>query len=68
MEREDVTEETRRRFVAQCGRLALAAPPTLALLLTPTDRGYAVAGSVGYPGHGSGKGHGKGKGGKRRKW
>jgi hypothetical protein len=52
----------------QCGRLALAAPPTLALLLTPTDRGYAVAGSVGYPGHGSGKGHGKGKGGKRRKW
>lgn len=51
MEREDATEEARRDFIARCGRLALAAPPTLALLLTATDRGYAIAGSLGNPGN-----------------
>lgn len=33
----------RRRFLAACGKLALATPPAVTLLLAPTEQGYAVA-------------------------
>jgi hypothetical protein len=46
-------EESRRNFVEKCGRLALTAPPALALLLSTNGRNYAIAGSYapGNPGN-----------------
>lgn len=35
--------EARRRFLAVCGKLAIATPPGVTLLLTQSEAGYAAA-------------------------
>lgn len=47
--REAMTEgnEARRRFLAACGRLSVATPPAVVLLLASSDRGYADVSSGG---------------------
>lgn len=37
--------ETRRRFLAKCGKFAVVTPPVVTLLLASTRQNYAVAGS-----------------------
>jgi hypothetical protein len=47
--------ESRRRFLLKCGKVAVATPPTMALLLSVDERGYALAFSGGaQPGDGNG--------------
>jgi hypothetical protein len=49
--------ESRRRFLLKCGKVAVATPPTMALLLSVDERGYALAFSGGaHPGNGNGNG------------
>jgi hypothetical protein len=55
--------ESRRRFLATCGRLSIATPPAVALLLASAERNYAAAQSGGssdlwnrVPGGGAGGG------------
>jgi hypothetical protein len=43
----DRDAETRRRFLIKCGKVAAATPPTMALLLSASERGYAMAVSGG---------------------
>lgn len=57
--------DARRKFLAACGRLSLATPPAVALLLASADRNYAAAQSGGssdlwnrVPGGGTGGGRG----------
>jgi hypothetical protein len=56
--------DARRRFLATCGRLSVATPPAIALLLASADRNYAAAQSGGsnlldrVPGGGGGGGRG----------
>jgi hypothetical protein len=45
--RQASTSEARRRFLAECGRFAIATPPAVALLLAASERKYAVAQSGG---------------------
>lgn len=42
---EDGRRDARRRFLASCGRFAIATPPAMTLLLSATQQNYAVAGS-----------------------
>lgn len=51
--------QARRRFLASCGKFALATPPVVTLMLADAERNYAVAqsGGVGGGGGGGGKGH-----------
>jgi hypothetical protein len=44
----DRDAETRRRFLTKCGKVAVVTPPTMALLLSTSERGYAMAFSGGY--------------------
>ncbi|HUC62256.1 MAG TPA: hypothetical protein VMF53_09890 [Alphaproteobacteria bacterium] len=39
--------EARRRFLATCGKLAIATPPAVTLMLAASRRNYAVAHSGG---------------------
>lgn len=39
---EDLSQR-RRDFITKCGRFALVAPPTMALMLSAVDRKYALA-------------------------
>ncbi len=41
----DALVEARRRFLASCGKFAVATPPTVALMLSAAERNYAVAAS-----------------------
>jgi hypothetical protein len=41
----DALIEARRRFLASCGKFAVATPPAVALMLAATERNYAVAAS-----------------------
>jgi hypothetical protein len=48
----DMTSEreivnARRQFLTKCGKLAIVTPPTVALLLSATNRNYATAASGG---------------------
>lgn len=52
----------RRRFLANCGKFAVATPPAISLLLAASRANYAVASSGGSNG-GSGGGSGGGGGG-----
>ncbi len=52
----DPNIESRRKFLAACGRLSLATPPAIALLLSSAEHNYAQAGSGG-GGGGGGRGH-----------
>jgi hypothetical protein len=45
--------EARRRFLATCGKLAVATPPAVTLLLAQTGQSYAVA----FSGNASAKRH-----------
>lgn len=45
--------EARRRFLAACGKLAIATPPAITLLLAQSERSYAAALS----GHGGARRH-----------
>ncbi len=49
--------ESRRRFLAACGRLSVATPPAVALLLASAERRYATAAS-GFGGGGGASGGG----------
>jgi hypothetical protein len=40
--------EARRRFLATCGKLAIATPPAVTLMLTAARHNYAVAYSGGF--------------------
>jgi len=40
-------DEARRRFLAACGRLSVATPPAVVLLLASSERGYADVSSGG---------------------
>jgi hypothetical protein len=46
----------RRRFLAECGRFAIATPPAVALLLAASERKYAVAQSGSHANNGFGNG------------
>ena len=37
--------EARRRFLASCGKFAIATPPAVALMLSATKQSYATASS-----------------------
>jgi hypothetical protein len=55
----DASEEhevERRKFLAQCGRFAIATPPAITLLMSTSLTSQAIAKSGG---GGHGKGHGK---------
>jgi hypothetical protein len=41
------TDEARRRFLASCGKFALATPPAITLMLAAGERNYATAASGG---------------------
>lgn len=45
--------EARRQFLARCGKYAVVTPPTVGLLLSATQRNYAVASSGGNNGQGN---------------
>jgi hypothetical protein len=47
MRESDHSAENRRDFIAKCGRFALVTPPTMALMLSASDRSYALAFSGG---------------------
>lgn len=59
----DKLVEARRRFLASCGKFALATPPVVTLMLADAERNYAVAGSGGgghhHRGHHGGHHHGR---------
>jgi hypothetical protein len=40
-------QEARREFLAKCGKLAIATPPAVTLMLAASERHYAVAQSAG---------------------
>ena len=40
---EQAAREARRRFLATCGKLAIATPPAITLLLAHSEASYAVA-------------------------
>ncbi|HEX6958045.1 MAG TPA: hypothetical protein VF194_08680 [Ferrovibrio sp.] len=46
-------DEARRKFLAICGKFAVATPPAITLILAESERNFAVAGS----GHGGGRHH-----------
>jgi hypothetical protein len=48
---ESTLRGARRRFLAECGRFAIATPPAVALLLSASERKYAVAQSGGVKGN-----------------
>jgi uncharacterized membrane protein YgcG len=48
--------ESRRRFLATCGRLSAATPPAVTILLATANRNYAIADSSGIGGGGGGGG------------
>jgi hypothetical protein len=57
--------EARRRFLASCGKFAIATPPVVTLMLAEAERNYAVAhsGGGGSLNHGNnGRGNGGGDG------
>ncbi|MCK6451151.1 MAG: hypothetical protein L6R19_09905 [Alphaproteobacteria bacterium] len=56
------TAEARRRFLAACGRFALATPPAISLMLAGSERNYATAASGGGPQGNNGFGNGGGDG------
>jgi hypothetical protein len=41
----DMVTAARRQFLKNCGKFAVATPPTVALLLSAAERNYAVAAS-----------------------
>ena len=43
----DAGVEARRRFLATCGKFAIATPPAITLILSQTGRSYATASSGG---------------------
>ena len=43
----DAGVEARRRFLATCGKFAIATPPAITLILSQAGRNYAVASSGG---------------------
>ena len=43
----DSLVEARRRFLASCGKFAVATPPVVTLMLAEAQRNYAVAASGG---------------------
>lgn len=43
----DAATEARRRFLATCGKFAIATPPAITLILSQTGRSYATASSGG---------------------
>ena len=43
----DAIVEARRRFLASCGKFAVATPPVVTLMLAEAERNYAVAVSGG---------------------
>lgn len=60
----DAQVEARRRFLATCGKFAIATPPAITLLLAQSNRNYVFAGSGrGHHGGGGGGGFGGGFGG-----
>lgn len=62
----DAAREARRRFLATCGKFAIATPPAVSLILSQTRNGYATASSGGGHGGNGGGGWGnKGHSGKR---
>ena len=48
----DSLVEARRRFLASCGKFAVATPPVVTLMLAEAQRNYAVAASGGGKGGG----------------
>src|SRR5690606_22088420 len=64
----DAALEARRRFLATCGKFAIATPPAVSLILSQTRSSYATASSGGGGGGGGGWGGGgqghKGKSGR----
>ncbi len=52
----DSLVEARRRFLATCGKFAVATPPVVALMLADAERNYAAAGSNNGFGNGGGDG------------
>lgn len=57
----DETVNARRRFLATCGKFAVATPPAVALMLADAERNYAVA--VSGPGRKGSGNNGFGNGG-----
>ena len=59
----DEHEAERRKFLAQCGRFAIATPPAITMLMSTslTSQAIAKSGGGGY-GKGHGRGHGRGHG------
>ncbi len=53
---EDDVQRARRRFLANCGRFAVATPPAISLLLAASRANYAVASSGGTRSGGGGGG------------
>jgi formiminotetrahydrofolate cyclodeaminase len=51
-------EVERRKFLAQCGRFAIATPPAITLLMSTSLTSQAIAKSGGGHGRGHGRGHG----------
>ena len=45
-------QQARRRFLASCGKLAVATPPAVTLLLSGTRQSYATASSGGHQSYG----------------
>lgn len=56
----DAQIEARRRFLATCGKFAIATPPAITLLLAQSDRNYVFAGSGRGHGHKGNNGYGNG--------
>ena len=64
----DLTNASRRKFLAQCGKFAAVTPPTITLMLVAADQNFAVAasggtvggviGGLGSAGDGTGSGEG----------
>lgn len=58
---DEETVNARRRFLATCGKFAVATPPAVALMLADTERSFAVVSSSfqkGNNGFGNGGGDG----------
>lgn len=47
-EASDAGVEARRRFLATCGKFAIATPPAVTMILSQAGRNYAVASSGGH--------------------
>jgi hypothetical protein len=50
--------ESRRRFLAKCGKFAIVTPPAITLMLAASSQNFAVAASGGNNGFGNGGGDG----------